>query len=165
MERYLTKSYSVRLADKVSANTLRRLINLWPPYWGAGIKVIKITEDYRKIEVAMKLKWFNTNLVGTHFGGSIYAMTDPFYMLILLKNLGKQYIVWDKAAYIDFKKPGRGTLHATFTLSTEEIDKIRQHADQQAKYIFDLSIDVIDQQGEVVASIVKTLYVRRKHQE
>jgi hypothetical protein len=89
-------------------------------------------------------------------------MTDPFYMLMLIKNLGDNYIVWDKAAYIDFKKPGRNTLHASFVFSAEELEDIRKKADENEKYVFDKHVDVFDEQGDVVASIVKTLYVRRK---
>ena len=112
--------------DKLPINLLRIIINLWGPFLGAGIKITKISADYRLVKVSMKLTWFNTNYVGTHFGGSIYAMTDPFYMFILIKNLGNNYVVWDKAAQINFLKPGRGTLHATFTMTKEEIKHIRQ---------------------------------------
>lgn len=155
---------------KQSGNWLGRLprswlrvgINVWTPFLGAGIKVTHISSDYRHIEVRLKMRWYNRNYVGTHFGGSIYSMTDPFYMLMLIKNLGSDYIIWDKASFIEFKKPGRGTLHAIFTFPQEELNVIKLQADSEGKYIFDKPIDVLNQQGEVVASIVKTLYVRKK---
>lgn len=140
----------------------RQLINLWPPYWGTGICVNIISHDYRHIEVSMKLHWYNKNYVGTHFGGSMYAMTDPFYMLILIMNLGSDYIVWDKAAYIDFKKPGRGTLRAIFKFTEEEIQAIRHQANINEKFVFDKPVDLINQEGEIIATVVKTLYVRKK---
>jgi acyl-coenzyme A thioesterase PaaI-like protein len=158
----MAKPFLYDLYDWISLKTLRHIINIWPPLLGAGIKIEMISDDFRRIKVALKLKWSNKNYVGTHYGGSIYSMTDPFYMLMLIKNLGDNYIVWDKAAYIDFKKPGRNTLHASFVFSAEELEDIRKKADENEKYVFDKHVDVFDEQGDVVASIVKTLYVRRK---
>ena len=147
---------------RLPINVLRIITNCWPPFCCTGIRIKIISPDYRYVEIAMKLKWYNKNYVGTDFGGAIYSMTDPFYMLMLINNLGKDYIVWDKAATINFKKPGRGTLTAIFKFSEEEIQEIREKTDQQIKYIFDRPVDVIDEEGDIVASIVKTLYVRRK---
>ncbi|MFN7113148.1 MAG: DUF4442 domain-containing protein [Alphaproteobacteria bacterium] len=140
----------------------RRLINLWPPFLGAGIKIKEISEDYTDFKVEMKLTKFNRNYVGTQFGGSIYAMTDPFYMLILMKNLGKDYIVWDKAADIRFKLPGKGKLTAHFNISKERIAEIKAQADKDYKVEPRFTVHVKDEQGNVVAEIDKVLYVRRK---
>ncbi|VAW86711.1 hypothetical protein MNBD_GAMMA17-1415 [hydrothermal vent metagenome] len=137
--------------------------NLWSPFRGAGIKIVKVSDDYRLMEVEMKLKWSNKNYVGTHFGGSMYAMTDPFYMMMLINNLGPKYIVWDKAARIEFKKPGKGTIRVRFEFSEEEILAIKEKADDLGKYIFDKPVDIKNESGEVVATVVKTLYVRRRH--
>ncbi len=84
--------------------------NIWPPYFGAGIRIEHVNEDFRYVRVALKRSWYNSNYVGTQFGGSMYSMTDPFFMLILINNLGKDYIVWDKAARIEFIKPGKKSL-------------------------------------------------------
>ncbi len=150
------------LLQKLPANIVRIAINCWAPFLGMGIKVKKISPDYRCIQVAMKLHWYNKNYVGTHFGGSIFSLTDPFYMFMLLRNLGKGYIVWDIAARIEFKKPGRGTLHATFSFTPEEIAFIREQADKNEKYVFERPVDVIDDDGNVIASAVRTLYVKKK---
>ena len=139
--------------------------NLWFPFRGAGIRITHASSDYRNVEVRMRLTWFNRNYVGTHFGGSLYALTDPFYMMMLINILGKDYIVWDKAAKIDFKKPGRGTVGASFSLDEREIEHIKSIADEKGKYIFDKNVDVVDESGEVVASVIKTLYVRNKNFE
>jgi acyl-coenzyme A thioesterase PaaI-like protein len=149
------------LFQKLSANGVRRLLNLWPPLWGAGISIKKISPDYRDISVVMKLHWYNKNYMGTHFGGSLYSMTDPFPMLMVISNLGNGYIVWDKAARIDFVKPGRGTVYANFHFSAEEIVEIKRQADSHDKYLFDKSLDVIDDKNEIIATIVKTIYVRK----
>lgn len=141
---------------------LRRLANLWSPFRGAGIKIRHVAPDYRLIDVEMRLCWFNKNYVGTHFGGSLYAMTDPFLMMMLINNLGPNYIVWDKAAKIDFKKPGRGTVRVRFQLGADEIQHIKSTSDAQGKYVFDRVVNVLDDSGEVVAEVVKTLYVRRR---
>ena len=149
-------------AHKVPANVLRIVANFWAPFLGAGIRIVYVSPDYRLIRVRMKLRWYNKNYVGTHFGGSMYAMTDPFYMMMLINNLGRDYIVWDKGAKIDFKKPGRGTLSVTFSMTEERIEEIKKIADTQGKYVFDIPVEVLDENNELVASVLKTLYVRKK---
>ena len=149
-------------AHRLPASVMRRLGNLWMPFLGAGIKIVYVSPDYREIRVQLKLRWYNRNYVGTHFGGSMYAMTDPFYMMILINNLGRNYIVWDKGARIEFVKPGRGTLNVRFALDEQQIEAIKQTADREGKYVFELPVEVLDEAGEVVASVNKTLYVRNK---
>ncbi len=155
----LLRKYSTKLPPHI----MRRLGNLWLPFWGAGISIDHVSADYREIHVQMKLRWYNRNYVGTHFGGSIYAMTDPFYMMMLINNLGREYIVWDKGAHIEFLKPGRGMVRAHFVLNAEQIQSIKNTVDQEGKYIFDLPVDVLSESDQIVASVNKTLYVRRKH--
>ena len=149
-----------KYTDNVSPDLFRRLANLWLPFWGAGIKISYISPDYRENKVQMKLRWYNSNYVGTHFGGSIYAMTDAFYMMMLINILGQEYIVWDKGAQIEFILPGKGTLYAQFVLSEQETLSIKQKADAEGKYVFDLPVQVKNEADEVVASVMKTLYVR-----
>lgn len=138
-----------------------RLMSLWPPFLGAGIRVRRVASDLSGFEVEMKLRWYNRNYVGTHYGGSLYSMTDPFYMLILMQKLGRGYIVWDKAAAIRFRKPGRGRVRATFTIPDQEVERIRNLANQQEKLEPVFTAQVIDEQGDVVAEIEKTLHVRK----
>jgi len=139
-----------------------KLMTYWPPLIGAGIKVTDATEDNMYLRVEMPLKWYNRNFVGTHFGGSLYSMTDPFYMLQLMAHLGKGYIVWDKAAYIDFKSPGKGTVYAEFSWTQTEVDEIKKNADGNEKYIFDKDVTVYDLNNKIVAEVKKTLYVKKK---
>ena len=141
---------------------LLRLINFWPPYLGSGVKVIHISPDVRSIEVRMDLKFWNRNYVGVHFGGSLYAMTDPFFMLMMMENIGSDYIVWDKAATIRFKKPGKGRVYAKFSLAQEDIDSVKAAADNGPKAEPVFTVSVLDGAGDVVAEVEKTLYVRRK---
>jgi acyl-coenzyme A thioesterase PaaI-like protein len=140
---------------------LIRLLSLYPPYLGAGIRV-RVAADFRTFEVRMRLRAWNRNYVGTHFGGSLYAMCDPFFMLILGEHLGREYVVWDKAAAIRFRRPGRGTVRATFHIPAERIAEIRAAADRDGKVEPAFRVDVLNETGEVVADVEKLVYVRRK---
>jgi acyl-coenzyme A thioesterase PaaI-like protein len=141
---------------------LRRWINLWPPFLGAGIRVAYISPDMKSVDVEMKLRWWNANYVGTHFGGSLFAMTDAFYMLMLMANLGGDYIVWDKAASIRYRKPGRGTVRAEFRLSDGVLEDIREKLKNLPKYEPVFRVEVKDEQGIVIAEVEKVLHVRGK---
>jgi uncharacterized protein DUF4442 len=143
---------------------MRMLLNFWPPFLGAGIRVVRLAPGWTEIDVEMKLRWWNRNYVGTHYGGSLYSMTDPFLMLMLIENLGKDYLVWDKSASIRFKKPGRGTVSASFRLSQEQISEIKQALNSQEKIERVFTVEVKDESGSVVAEVEKLLYVRRKDQ-
>lgn len=142
-------------------NWLLRLFNVYPPYLGAGVRV-KASPDLHTFEVRMKLRFWNKNYVGTHFGGSLYTMCDPFFMLILMNALGRDYIVWDKEATIRFRRPGRGTVHATFHIPPERVAEIKAAADENRKVEPVFKADILDDKGEVVAEVEKLLYVRRK---
>jgi hypothetical protein len=137
-------------------------MNFWPPYLGAGIRVRSIAKDFKSIQVEMKLRFWNRNYVGTHFGGSLYSMTDPFFMFMLIENLGPEYVVWDKAATVRFKRPGRGRVRASFLVTQEQIDSIRDQANREKKVEPVFHAQVIDDEGTVVAEVEKLLYVRRK---
>ncbi len=143
---------------------IRVLMNLWPPFLGSGIRVKRLRSDWREIDVEMKLRRWNSNYVGTHYGGSLYSMTDPFFMLMLIENLGEQYTVWDKSASIRFKKPGRGTVSASFRLSDEQIEEIKQALNTREKIERTFVVEVRDESGSVIAEVEKLLHVRRKDQ-
>jgi acyl-coenzyme A thioesterase PaaI-like protein len=138
-----------------------RLINFYPPLLGAGIRAHNI--DERTIRVEMELTPLNRNIVGVHFGGSLYAMCDPWFMLILMRVLGRDYIVWDKAASIKFVKPGRSDVTAMFHIPQERVDEIMRATESGEKYEPTFTIDVLDDQGQVIAQVEKLLYVRRKN--
>lgn len=146
----------------VSARTLRHGLNLWPPFLFAGIHVAAIGDDFRSARVELRMRPWNRNYVGTHFGGSLFAMTDPFWMLMVLHALGDGYIVWDKAATIDFEKPGRGRVHAEFVLDDATLAELRAAAAGGDKVLRWFDAPVRDASGDVVAVVRKQLYVRRK---
>jgi hypothetical protein len=150
------------LGGTKSSHALRRWINLWPPFLGMGIRIQHIAPDMKAVDVEMKLRFWNANYVGTHFGGSLFAMTDPFYMLMLMANLGRDYIVWDKAATIRYRKPGKGTVRAEFRLSNSQIDDIRENLKTLPKYEPVFSVEVKDEAGVVIAEVEKVLHVRKK---
>ncbi len=146
----------------MNSTLFKFFVNVYPPYWGTGIVVRKISSDWKEIIVQMKMRWYNRNYVNTHFGGSLYAMTDPFFMVMLIKILGKNYIVWDKAVHIDFIKPGRGTVTALFNIKEKHIKNIRENTSNGQKYLPEFFVDVEDETGEAVARVTKVLYIRKK---
>jgi Domain of unknown function (DUF4442) len=150
------------LGGTEDSRALRRWINLWPPFLGARIRVAHISPDMKAVDVVMKLRWWNANYVGTHFGGSLFAMTDAFYMLMLMANLGSDYIVWDKAATIRYRKPGKSTVRAEFRLSDSQLEDIREKLKTLPKYEPVFSVEVKDEAGVVIAEVEKVLHVRKK---
>lgn len=150
-----------QLKTKMPTDLLFKLMRFWPPYLGAGIKVRNIDNKFLSLDTEMNLTWYNQNFVGTHFGGSLYAMTDPFYMLILIKQLGSSYIVWDKASKIEYLKPGKGKVKAHFEFTQEEIDEIILKSKEKKKHIFNKEVFIFDEVGDIVAKVEKTLYVKK----
>jgi len=144
-----------------SAGILRRLLNIYGPYLGAGVRVNYVAEDFKETRVSMKLRWYNRNAVGTHFGGSLYAMVDPHLMLMLMKLLGPGYIVWDKSASIDFIRPGTGTVSATICIDDEIVQSIKEAVAVKRKYQPEFSIKVVDEKDKLVCRVKKILYVRK----
>lgn len=141
---------------------LIRRVNLYPPYLGMGVRVTSHADDFTRFEVELRAHWYNRNLFGTHFGGSLYSMCDPFYVFILTMNLGRGYIVWDKSAGIEFRKPASGTIRAVFEVSRERIDEIRREVDRLGRGTFHFEADLSNEAGETVARVRKEVYVRAK---
>ena len=139
-----------------------RYINWWPPLLGAGIRVRRTDAEFRAVDVEMRLTRWNTNYVGVHFGGSLFAMTDPFYMVMLAMNLGKEYVVWDKAASIRYKKPGRGTVRAEFRLTDERLAEIRAAVEAEGRYDARFVVEIKDDDGGVVAEVERVIYCAKK---
>lgn len=138
------------------------MINWYPPYIGAGIKLKTVNEDKTRMEVELRKTWFNKNLFGTHFGGSLYAMCDPFFVFIVHNYLGKGYIVWDKSAEIKFKRPGTGKVKAVFEIPKIELEKLKLDVDEQGKLTVFYEAEIINEANKVVAQVRKELYVRKK---
>jgi hypothetical protein len=136
--------------------------NLWPPFLGAGIRIERVAPDFREIDVALRLRPWNKNLVGTHFGGSLFAMTDPFFMAMLIENLGREYVVWDKAATIHYRRPGRGVVRTRFALTEAVIDAVRAEVEANGRSEPRFTAQIVDADGVVVAEVEKVLSVKRK---
>ena len=141
---------------------IRVWLNLWPPFLGSGIRVTRLDPDWKAVDVEMKLRFWNRNYVGTHYGGSLYSMTDPFYMLMLIENLGRDYTVWDKSANIRFRRPGKGKMLATFRVTDHQLDALRSQLQMEDKIEPAFTVEVKDENGEVVAEVQKVVQVRRK---
>lgn len=135
---------------------------LFPPWRGTGARVTYIASDYREVRVELPLSWRTRNYVGTIFGGSLYGATDPVYMIQLMQILGRDYVVWDKAATIRFRKPGRTKLTATFKIDDAEVETIRQLTANGEPTDRVYKVDLVDRDGVVHASIEKTIYIRKR---
>lgn len=147
---------------RITPSRLRWVFNFWPPFVTSGIHVTRMSPDWRHARVELRMRPWNRNYVGVHFGGSLFAMTDPFWMILVKECLGRDYIVWDKAADIEFIKPGRGTVSATFDVDDTVLDTIRHATVGGDKYLHWFDTDVVDATGDVVARVRKQVYVRRK---
>ncbi|RMH91169.1 DUF4442 domain-containing protein [Lysobacter pythonis] len=149
---------------KLTPRLLRYGLNIWPPFLFTGIHVTHLSEDWRHARVELRLRPWNRNYIGTQFGGSLFSMTDPFWMLLMLHALPRDYIVWDKAGEIEFVKPGRGTVYAEFRLDDAQVTEVMAAAAGGEKVLRWFQTDVIDAKGEIIARVRKQLYVRLKRE-
>jgi acyl-coenzyme A thioesterase PaaI-like protein len=156
----MSQGYLSRIS--FGATGMRRLFNWWPPFRAAGIRVREIAPDFRSATVELRMKLLNRNYVGTHFGGSLFAMTDPFFMILMMKNLGPEYVVWDKQGTVRFLKPARGTVTARFHLAEERIAEAREATAAGQKFEPVFRVDIVDAEGVTVADVEKTLHIRRR---
>ncbi len=147
---------------KMTPKLLKRLLNLYPPYLGAGVRTTYVSEDWQELHVSMALRWYNRNIVGTHFGGSLYSMVDPHLMLLLIQLLGKEYWVWDKAAGIEFIKAGNKKVTAKIKISNSEVEQIKLSTDSGEKFCPEFTIEIKDENSDLIARVKKILYVRKK---
>jgi hypothetical protein len=150
------------MPESMRTRLTRLGFNFFPAYRGTGAWVSYLASDWREVRVRLPLSWQTRNYVGTIFGGSMYAAVDPFYMIMLIHNLGPDYLVWDKAACIRFKKPGVSTLWARFVLEQAELDAIRTALESAPSVDREYHIDLTDESGEVQAWVDKTVYIRLK---
>ena len=149
----------------IPAWLFRITLNFYFPFWGAGISVSRWSPDSRSAEVRLRPRLYNRNPLGTHFGGSLYAMCDPIYVLMLMRILGPDYLVWSQSGAILFKKPGRGVVRAVFELSPELMESIRGATDTGEPFNQNFRIEVLDNAGEVVAEVNEVIYIRKRKQK
>ena len=150
------------LSKDLGATALRRGLNLWPPFLAASVHVDRISDDFREFDVSLRMRPWSRNYVGTQFGGWLFAMCDPWWMLGALRNLGGDYVVWDKAGEIDFVSPGRTDVSTSIRLTDELLDGIRAATADGSKHLVWCDNDVVAPDGTLVARYRKQLYVRRK---
>ena len=149
----------------MTPRALRRLFNLWPPFLFTGIRVLELGEDWRHARVRLRLRWYNRNYVRAHFGGSLFAMTDPFWMILVMHGLGRDYIVWDKAGEIEFVAPGREDVYAEFRLDEAVLEQLRAATADGAKCLHWFDTEVKTAGGALIARVRKQIYVRRKRRD
>jgi hypothetical protein len=147
------------LRESLRTRLFRWAFNLWPCFRGTGARVTHIAADWSEVRVRLPLSWRTRNYVGTIFGGSLYAGVDPFYMLMLIHRLGAGFVVWDKAASIRFRKPGRSPLFATFRLDEDELAEIRRLLQAQPKVDRIYAVELRDEAGIVHAEVQKVVHI------
>ena len=146
------------------ATGMRRLFNWWPPFRAAGIRVRSISPDFRAATVELRMRLFNRNYVGTHFGGSLFAMTDPFFAFLLRENLGDGYLVWDKAGAIEYLASGRDRVWARLEIAEADLDHIRRMTEAGDKHLHLFKVEIRDDDGMAVARVEKMVYIRRRRE-
>ncbi len=139
-----------------------KLINIYPAFLGGGI-TLNVADDAKSIKAKIRLRFWNRNYVGTQYGGTMFSMCDAPFFLLMVENLGPEYIVWDRSASITFKKPGRGDVFARFFIPEEIYEGIRKELKSAEKTNRDLSVDINDKDGNVIATVTKSVYIRRKN--
>ena len=147
---------------KFGATGMRRLFNLWPVFRGMGVHVVELDPGFRHAVVELRMRLLNRNYVGSHFGGSLFAMADPWFMILMMHRLGDEYVVWDKAGSVRFLKPARGTVTARFELPEESVAEARQRTADGQKFEPVFKAALVDAEGVTVAEVEKTLHIRRK---
>jgi hypothetical protein len=150
------------MPESLKTRMLRWRFNFFPAYRGTGGRITYMADDFREIRIKLPLNWRTRNYVGTTFGGSLYGAVDPLYMVMLIKILGSGYIVWDKAATIRFKRPGRETLYAKFLIEPDEIELIKDELTRNKSIERIYQVNLVDQNGKVHAEVLKTLYIAQK---
>jgi acyl-coenzyme A thioesterase PaaI-like protein len=149
------------LRESNETRLLRWRFNLFPCYFGTGGRVLYIAPDLREVRIKLPLTFRTHNYVGTIFGGSMFGATDPFFMIMLIKCLGSEYTVWDKAASIKFRKPGKSTLFARFVITDQILEEIRRELESQPKLDRIFYVELIDAAGVVHAQVERVVNIRR----
>lgn len=141
---------------------LLKFWNLWPPFLFTGIKVLTIAPDFKHVKAKLKLRAWNANFIGTQYGGSIYSLADPFYMIMLIKILGPQYKVMDKSAMIYYFKPGKTDLTAEFNLNDDDINVIKKTLETSPKMEWTREVEIKDTSNVIVAKVIKVIHIQKR---
>lgn len=150
----------------MTPSKLKLLLNyFFGPYIGAGVKIEEYSDDWRYAKISMKLRWFNRNAVNTHFGGSLFSMSDPHYMLMLMNILGKEYVIWDKSSEIEFVRPGTGKVTMEFKITDEMLQEIFKNTQNGKKFLPTYELEILNDAQKVVCKIRKTLYIKKRKNE
>jgi acyl-coenzyme A thioesterase PaaI-like protein len=150
------------MAESLRSRMTRLAFNFFPAYRGTGARITYIAQDWREIRIRLPLSLRTRNYVGTIFGGSMYGAVDPIYMVMLIQNLGPEYVVWDKSASIRFRRPGRTTLYARFAIDEAELGAIRAALETERSVDRTYEVDLVDREGVVHAQVEKVIHLRRK---
>lgn len=166
MEIIMTFIDKLKFKLLTSYKTCKLVFNLWPPYWGTGIRVVSISPDFKEVNLLLRLRFYNKNYINTQFGGSLFAMTDPFFTFMLLKQLGSGYMICDKSAVIDFITFGKRDVKACLKITDEQINLVKAKTESGEKYLPEFEVDIVDVETlEIITKLKRTLYVRKRRKK
>ena len=136
--------------------------NLMPAFRGSGGRVVFVSADFRHMRVRLPLNWRTRNVVGTLFGGSLFAITDGPHAVLLMLALGSDVVVWDKGGSIRFRRPGRETLYADCIVTAGEVEEVRAALAVAGETDRSFVVEIKDRQGVVHAVVERTVYIADK---
>ena len=156
------KQYATEKTESSRSRQMRWAFNFWPCIWCTGSRVEFIAGDFKELHVSIKLNIRTRNRVGTVYGGSIYSSVDPYFMLLFMEILGRDYVVWDKGASMKFVRPIVDKVKCRFLITDELIAEVKQKVAENGEYTFDLPLKYEDDNGTVYATFTKQVYAAGK---
>ena len=156
-------AWLAKLPRPWGARLVRMGFNLHPAFRSTGGRVVHVAPDIRHIRIRLPLTWKTKNIVGSLYGGSLFAITDGAHPAMLMAALGEDYIIWDKAASIRYRKPGYTTLYADFRVTPEEMAGIRDVLAERHEVDWIFQIEIKDADGVVHTVVERTVYIAEKN--
>ncbi len=151
-----------KLTESLRTRLYRYAMNAFPAIFGTGVKILFIEDKWHEVQLRLAVNFWSRNYVGTIFGGSMFSATDPFYMIMLYRILGTEYVVWDKSATIRFKRPGTEKIYARLILTPDFIEKVKSEVSEKGEMNYELKVNWVNKNEKVIAEIDRTLYVATK---
>ena len=150
------------MSESLNTKFQRWSFNFFPAYRRTGARITYIKADFREVRIKLPLNWTTRNYVGSLFGGSMFAAVDPILMIMFLKNLSRDYLVWVKSGSIQFRKPAYSTLYTTFVIDEAEIQQIREKLEHTEKTVRNYKTELVNEEGIIHAVVEQELYFRKK---
>jgi hypothetical protein len=144
------------------ATLFKHGFNISPMYRRSVARIIYVSENLQEVVIKIPLNYKNRNYVGSIYGGSMLSATDPIYMTQLMNILGNDFVVWDKATTVRYKRPAREQVFAKFIFSDEEIIQIKNEIILKNEIDLIKKVNIVNKSDEVFAEVTKTIYISQK---